>query len=155
MTKFATALTVILAASIAATPEAVHAKVLTAEAREAARVMELSVMFSSVALRCKTIGIDLQPDYAKFSARQKAALSRADAALKLHFDVQTKADLRARFDQFQIQVLNYYGTGQTDQPSCGMFSKLMNMLAEADEVGGLLAKIAEIMVVEPLLKDDR
>jgi hypothetical protein len=151
MTRADTALAIMLACGLATAPVCAEAKTPTPEARNAGQVQELALMLNSVALRCKTIGIDLQPQFASFAARQKPALLRAEEALKRHFGVAVAADLNGEFDRFFIKIYNFYGTGRTDQQSCGSFGKLMDTLAQADADGGLLTKIAEIMVPEPIL----
>lgn len=138
-------------AALAASPAAL-AGAPSDEALRAGRVEELNLMLNSVALRCNTIGINLQPQYERFSASQQTALARAQDALNRHFDVQSARDLHADFDRFHIRILNFYGTGRTDAQSCDAFAQLMDRLADADGNGALLGQIAEIMVPDPMFE---
>lgn len=152
MKQFALGLAALL--TMAMLPGAAQAKVLSAEARDAARVRELHLMLSSVNMRCKMIGVNFQQGFETLSSRQQPTLERAELTLKEYFEVRSKADLRASYDRFHIRMLNFYGTGRTDQQSCGMFANLVTMLAQADESGALLGKIAGIMVEKPLIEDE-
>lgn len=152
MTRLALASAAALAIGLGAMPAA--ARVATPEVLEAARLRELHLMLNSANLRCKMIGINLQPGFDSFSARQAAPLSRAETALKQYFDVQSEKDLRAGYDRFHIKILNFYGTGRTDQHSCTTFANLLTMLAQADEGSPLLSQVAEIMVTRPLIEDE-
>ncbi len=143
----------LLAICMVAAPGAVQAATPTAEAIAAARVQELSLLLNSVALRCNVIGINLQNDYGRFLERQKSPLARAENALRVHYGVRTKADLHADIDRFRVRVLNFYGTGRTDRQSCSTNANVLNMLAQADDSGNLLTRIAEIMVPNPLFGD--
>ncbi len=145
---------VILLAIAPVGAQATDLRVVTPEAKSAARVRELYLMLNSVSLRCSSIGFNLQKDFSLFSARQTAPLARAEQALKQYFDVQTKADLRSGFDRFHIKMLNFYGTGRTDQHSCGRFGKLLVLLGKGDPDGVSLTKIAEIMVPKPMIDDE-
>ena len=150
MRRFTKDLTNLLAICLVAAPAAVQAKTPTAEAIGAARLQELSMLLNSVSLRCNVIGINQQNDYSRFLERQKSPLSRAESALREHYGVRTKADLHGEIDRFRVRVLNYYGTGRTDQHSCSINANVLNMLAQADENGVLLTRVAEIMVPNPL-----
>jgi hypothetical protein len=144
-----------LAAMAASHAIAVDAKPAPPAMRSAAQLRELSIMFSSVALRCNRIGINIQPDFDMFAEKQKGVLARTEMSLQQHFAVRTKADLHAEIDRYQIRVLNFYGTGRTDQQICSQFSNLLKRLAEGDAEGKLLGNIATVMVPEPLLEADQ
>ena len=146
------ALSFVAAIAVCTSSVSAGASTPTNEALRAGRVEELTLMLNAVALRCNTIGINLQSQYERFTERQRPALVRAQEALKQHFEVKTNKDLHADFDRFHIRILNFYGTGRTDQQSCNAFAKLMDTLAEADANGDLLTKVAEIMVPEPLIE---
>ncbi len=140
-----------LALCLISAPGSVQAASPVADAVTAGRVQELSLLLSSLALRCNVIGINQQPDYDRFQARQKSSLTRADLTLRDYFGVRSKADLHADIDRFYIRVLNFYGTGRTDRQSCETNGEVLNLLAQGDESGTLLAAIAEIMVPDPMI----
>ncbi len=153
MKRFTIGLTNLLAVCLVAAPGIVQAKTGTADAINAARVQELSMLLNSVALRCNAIGINLQAEYGRFLERQKSGLTRAESTLREHYDVRTKADLHGEIDRFRVRVLNFYGTGRTDRQSCGTNANVLNMLSQADDSGVMLTRIAEVMVPSPLFGD--
>jgi hypothetical protein len=152
MKKFAIGISALM---LIVPPLNAQVRIVTPEAKAAARIRELYLMLNSVSLRCNSIGFDLQKDFSLFSARQVQPLARAEATLKQYFGVQTKADLRSGFDRFHIKMLNFYGTGRTDPQSCGRFGKLLALLGNGDPDGVSLTKIAEIMVPKPLIDDEK
>lgn len=152
MRSFVKRLTIGVTAIAMLTTAPAHAACWDNEASDAAMVRDLETMLMVSALRCKTSGTDLLPDYNHFIKSSRAALTEVNTVLRNHFGTGFAA-LNA-YDSYVTKIANRYGSGADGLDCSDMQSILHAATAESGSLAGL-TRLARDAAVEPLLPGGR
>jgi hypothetical protein len=124
----------------------------TPSAASAAKVRNLETMLMVSALRCRTSGRDILPQYNHFVRASRPALTEVNNRLRQHFETGLSAGQAMNaYDRYVTSIANHHGGG-TNGLDCTDMASILSAANKANGNLAVLERIASDVGIKPDLK---
>jgi hypothetical protein len=115
----------------------------------AARVFEFRSIGLNVQLRCRLIGLDITPGYARVLDKYHTGFDAAEGAIKAHYHADETREHWLDYQRYLTHVTNIYGGGATTLTNCQAFASVLGELSSPATPDSALDAVAVAMVKDP------